>query len=342
MNKDFELSDISRYRSELMGLAIIFVIMFHTYVPMSDTFYGLHRIGSVGVDIFLFLSGIGLWFSWTKKDDSSIRKDYIPFIRRRLVRIYPAWLTVACIFFIPQIKSEHALTGALNILTYWKFWVFCDLKFWYVAAIMALYLIAPFYMQLIRRNAIWRWSVVAAFLWCIAIVYVTPIHATVGHLEIFWSRIPIFLLGINAGESIKKRKAISGDSIAIAAILFIASASLCIYLEQMKHGRFPIFLERMAYIPLAVSAIMLLCKALSHVPKSINNCFAWVGTISLEIYLVHFQYVMKYIYPYDLGYWPLFLLTLAGAIPLAWLLSQSSMVILSVCGWISSKFGRRI
>ena len=62
--KSFPLNDISRYRGELMGLAMVLIILFHVSLPRHDSFYGLVRMGNIGVDIFLFLSGIGLWFSW--------------------------------------------------------------------------------------------------------------------------------------------------------------------------------------------------------------------------------------------------------------------------------------
>lgn len=65
MNK-IGLYDISRYRSELMGLAMVLIILFHVRLPQSDFFFGLKRCGSVGVDMFMFLSGVGLWFSWTR------------------------------------------------------------------------------------------------------------------------------------------------------------------------------------------------------------------------------------------------------------------------------------
>ena len=72
--RNIELADISRYRGELMGLAIIFVILFHVGLPREDAFFGLKRMGNIGVDFFLFLSGMGLWFSWTKHP--SLRKFY--------------------------------------------------------------------------------------------------------------------------------------------------------------------------------------------------------------------------------------------------------------------------
>ena len=52
MKKNIELGNISRYRGELMGLAIIFVVLFHVGLPREDIFFGLRRMGNIGVDIF--------------------------------------------------------------------------------------------------------------------------------------------------------------------------------------------------------------------------------------------------------------------------------------------------
>ena len=57
---------LSRYRAALMGLAMLFVMFFHVPMAKGELMYGLVRLGNIGVDMFLFLSGIGLWFSWTK------------------------------------------------------------------------------------------------------------------------------------------------------------------------------------------------------------------------------------------------------------------------------------
>ena len=71
--KNIDLSLISKYRGELMGFAMIYVVMFHVCGARHDTlWYCLARCGNLGVDIFLFLSGIGLWFAWTR--NSSLRQ----------------------------------------------------------------------------------------------------------------------------------------------------------------------------------------------------------------------------------------------------------------------------
>ena len=105
-------------------------------------------------------------------------------------------------------------------------------------------------------------------------------------------------------------------------LTFLATASACIYLEQVRHGRFPLFAERMIYIPLTISLLLLLAKLFLYTPIWLNSICSFLGTISLELYLIHHHFVMVYISPYHLGYWPTFLLTLTAAVPLAWLLNQ--------------------
>lgn len=69
---DIELYNMSRFRGEQMGAAMLFVILFHVGLDRWDPMFGLRRMGNVGVDIFLFLSGIGLWYSWTKMTENGM------------------------------------------------------------------------------------------------------------------------------------------------------------------------------------------------------------------------------------------------------------------------------
>lgn len=314
---EFQLATISRYRGELMGLAMLFIILFHVWLPRNDMFFGLRRCGNVGVDMFLFLSGIGLWYSWSKRP--SLAQYFI----RRYVRVYPAWLIIACIYYIPRFPKGGNIGDLLgDILINWDFWLHCELHFWYIPTIMMLYTIAPFYMRLIERHTLYRWLPLVAIVWCVMVQWVIPIHEAVGHLEIFWSRIPIFFIGINMGRYVMQQHTIERQSIWLVAIIFLMTFSTCVYLEQVKHGTFPLFIERMLYIPLTITGILLLTHTLMHTPKWLNTFYRFIGTISLEVYLIHVHFVLAYIQPYRLGYWPTVLLVTAATIPLAWLLHR--------------------
>lgn len=352
-------NDLSRYRSPLMGFAMLIVMLFHVPLSRNDMFYGLMRCGNNGVDMFLFLSGIGLWYSWTKPaNESSFGEKLRKFYYRRFLRLYPAWLIIASLYYIPQYwpngggYSPNLFHLVANILVGWSFWRIDDLTFWFVPAIIVLYLISPFYMRLIQRNRVWRWLPLVMILWYLLVRDWPVLWGAVGHVEIFWSRIPVFLLGINAGEWVKReahplspsrrdgemntaqatdenpspREGLRvgnslGEGLGVGFI-FLLSLWYCVYVEDHRHGAFPPATERMVYIPLAVSAMLLMCIVFRHAPSWLLRAFTFVGGISLELYLVHVQFVLVYIKPWHLGYWPTFLLLLAISIPLAWLLSK--------------------
>ena len=315
--KDIELANISRFRGELMGAAMLFIILFHVALPREDAFFGLRRMGNVGVDMFLFLSGIGLWFSWTKNPSAK------HFFIRRYLRIYPTWLIIACLFYIPGFQGGSAwnwinLFGEITIN--WGFWLHDELNFWYIPATMMLYLFAPAYMELIKRHPIYRWLPVVMIMWCILVQYVTPIHQAVGHLEIFWSRVPIFLLGINFGSIVQRKQTIDGQAVWMLAAIWTLTFGTCLYLEQQRHGHFPLFVERMLYIPFTITTIMLLNRIFRRMPARVNSLMRFVGAVSLEAYLIHSHFVLCHIEKMHLGYWPTFFLTAVITMPLAWLL----------------------
>lgn len=323
MIKAINLSDISCYRSELMGLAMIFVMLFHVWMPKSNPMYGFVRCGNVGVDMFLFLSGIGLWYAWSKKPTLK------NFFWRRYIRIYPAWILIACLYYIPAFintpgggYSRNVPDLVANILINWSFWRIDDLTFWFIPAIMMMYTFAPAYMKLIEKHPEYRWLAVAAMVLAVMVQYYPPVHKAVGHVEIFFSRIPIFLIGINCGALVKGGRSLDGSSLWLVLLIFVMSLAMCVEFEESWRGRFPLFLERMVYIPLTVSMILLLVKLLCHTPAIICRALAFVGTVSLELYLIHIQFVMKYITPYKLGYCLTALIMIAVSLVLAWLLHR--------------------
>lgn len=348
---DIDLVNISRFRGEHMGAAMLMIILFHVALPQSDPFFGLRRVGNLGVDIFLFLSGIGLWYSWVKTLPLSPSPGggseypgsfnfkvfivkWVKFYRRRLVRVYPAWLVIACAYYIPHFHGSTLwdyVDLAGDILINWDFWFHDELTFWYIPAIMMLYLFAPPYMELIRRHPVYRWLVLVMVMWTALVQWVTPIHEAVGHIEIFWSRVPIFFLGINMGEMVKRKDTLDGASIWMIWIMFLMSLLSSIFLEQNLHGRFPLFIERLLYIPLVVTCIILFNRMWRRTPGWFNAIFAWVGALSLEAYLIHSHFVLCYVEVYKLGYWPTFLITIAITLPLAfvlhWLMSKLQLLI---------------
>lgn len=177
-------------------------------------------------------------------------------------------------------------------------------------------------MMLIQRHPMYRWLPLISVIWCVMVQWVIPIHQTVGHLEIFWSRVPIFLLGINFGSMVKNRHTIDGQAVWMLAAIWILTFGTCLYLEQIRHGHFPLFVERMLYIPFTITTIMLLNRVFRRLPDKVNMVFRFFGAVSLEAYLIHSHFVLCYIERMHIGYWPTFLLTALITMPLAWLLHK--------------------
>ena len=301
---------------------MLFVILFHVALDRGDPFYGLRRCGNVGVDIFLFLSGVGLWFSWVKTPD--VRRFY----RRRLLRIVPTWLGVATAVYLPDYLGARRFSRSIvdligDITINWDFWLHDELTFWYVPAIMALYLVAPWYMRLVQNRPIYRWLPLLMVVWCVMVQWVLPIHHAVGHLEIFWSRVPIFFIGSNFGELVRTRRQLLGEAVWLLLLTFLMTFGTCLYLEQVRHGHFPLFVERMLYIPFTVCTVLVMNRIFRRTPQWVNSAFRFVGAMSLEAYLIHIPFVLVYVQPYHMGYWPTFLITVAITLPIAWLLQRA-------------------
>lgn len=65
----FELGKLSTYRTELMGISAILILVCHASgrgVILPFHLSTLLSFGNIGVDMFLLLSGIGLFYSLEK------------------------------------------------------------------------------------------------------------------------------------------------------------------------------------------------------------------------------------------------------------------------------------
>ena len=105
-------------------------------------------------------------------------------------------------------------------------------------------------------------------------------------------------------------------------LTFLLTFGTCLYLEQVRHGHFPLFVERMLYIPFTITSILVLNRVFRRTPQWFNNFCKLVGAVSLEAYLIHIHFVLCYVEPYRLGYWPTFIITVAVTMPLAWMLHK--------------------
>lgn len=144
------LDVLSDYRAACYGFCAIWIVLFHAVVNLGCDFscgiQGLSCLntafsfGSFGVDIFMLLSGVSCYFSWSKKCDAGA------FLRKRLMRIVPPVLLI-CVpvwtFFVlvGEMHWTRLLYNATLVLP-----IFSDGSsgVWYVAAILMLYAAYPY------------------------------------------------------------------------------------------------------------------------------------------------------------------------------------------------------
>lgn len=178
--------NISSRRSELMGFAIILILIEHfQFFGLFD--YGdlsfFASLGSIGVDIFLFLSGFGLWNGYSEK----IRVG--TFYKRRFLRIIPSYLCLMILFDIILLHPEYILSpnewmGHLN-------------NNWFIPFILLMYLIFPLPSKIQRK-----WLYVPLCIACMLSISLTIvlIHYNRDNIHmvpmLMAQRIPIFFIGM--------------------------------------------------------------------------------------------------------------------------------------------------
>lgn len=161
--KGFELGWISKYRDVLFGIAIIMIVIYHfsddylvAYLsgsidpaenPVKSLLsFGYQGVfGSIGVEIFLILSGMGLYYSFSKNSD--IRAFY----KKRFSRLVVPYLIVALIFW--AVKDLYILKS--TILQYVSDITFVTMvtngtrTIWFVGFILVMYLLFPLFYRVI-------------------------------------------------------------------------------------------------------------------------------------------------------------------------------------------------
>lgn len=146
-----QLSLISDYRAQLMGLATLGIIICHcpaNNVLMPKILEYAMFTGKTGVALFFFLSGFGLFYSLSKNTYS-----IISWYKKRYIRLLVPYL-LFCLFpgFIEALIDPNTdwlhYFAKFTFLSYWKYHD-CP---WFLAVLIPLYAISPLLYRLIIRG----------------------------------------------------------------------------------------------------------------------------------------------------------------------------------------------
>ncbi|MGN0524622.1 acyltransferase family protein [Eubacterium sp.] len=282
----------SKYRVELMGLAALMILYFHTNTLLSNGNYNRYYVFSVcqlniGVEIFLIVSGIGLYFSLCKPN-FSFRNYYV----KRILNVYLIYLLIA----LPIILLHNLRFGG-NIVSFLLDWsgiafysgkkyIFGNHGGWYVMFIMIIYLIYPFIFKVQRFLEKKKIDLLFLVLFTVSHIFIcyclrTYCTEIYSKIEVAFTRIPIFLIGSYIGKLVyNKNKFCIGTYISVASgiIVFIITTFVNVHYIDLR------FNKMLLSFSLCVVFVIIMSFIKS---ETVSKILRFFGEMSLELYLTH-------------------------------------------------------
>ena len=279
---------ISRRRTELMGLAALWIVIHHSGLKLPFGLWNsvMVRSGAMGVDFFVFLSGFGCVFSLKKP--TGFGRYYV----RRLKRLLPTYyVCLALMYAIVGIPSFSSLASSIIPLNVWTGEPGGS---WYIGASLVYYLIVPAALALLEHARHPR-AAFAALLFTAALVVPCATRQTIWTLATM--RLPALMCGVGAGAMFCAKPARRDwiAACAVVAVMFAAGWALKLHpyllsrapldLISRKQGSYLGLTLRAPLWLLATAAVM---EGIERTPlRWLNVPLRFAGGLSLELYIGH-------------------------------------------------------
>ena len=325
ININFNMGRISTYRTELMGIAAILIIICHAPANGVVVYTFLDRLlrwGGIGVDLFLFLSGVGMYFSLQKRQ--SLKHWYY----HRYLRILVPFIVFSLPYYLFRAlhDGDSFFTFLCNITTI-SFWLRHE-GAWFVAMLIPLYLITPHLSKLIDNC---QCRFISGLFLCIiffALYLLIPSSDTiVNNIQICLSHVPSYIGGYLIGKDVYEHNNISNWMLWISIFCGVLYIILIPVHVQKNWLLMPI-------------SILLLSTLLDKIRtnKKVMTVLCFMGGISLESYLSNIYLpvvlrkigIQKIIYSIDDSNYIYYLLVIIIGIIIAYLGSVVSKKILTL------------
>ncbi len=283
MKKKWNLYNISEYRGVLIGIATLMIAFFHCYSYKFENIFSnnfivsilhfIRKTNNVGVDIFLFLSAVGLYFSFSSNSDIK------SFYKKRIIRIIPSFLIVAILYYLLMGYNFFELIKRVSLLSFYLDGI---RDFWYFALIIILYLLYPLLHNIVDKKGIIGLILLllSSIILTVGIMYIFPLYYK--KVEIALTRVPVFLIGIFVGKKVKNKESINILYMLLFLVIFIISNYL---LYNYKFD--PYIYVRYIYCGLGISIVFLISYICSLIKIDLISKFLiFIGTYSMEVYLM--------------------------------------------------------
>lgn len=284
-----KINAVNSVRAELMGLATLLVLLNH-----SKTFewYGrlgilkkLFSEGGVGVDIFLLLSGIGMYYSFAKGEDKS------GFYKRRFLRIIPIYLPLAIIFLaILEYWGKFHLANYILRVTTASYWINGDGIYWYVSYILIFYLLYPFIYKYLLKGDVNPFLPIA-LMFAVEAVVLIFFNQYYVKTQLALSRLPITIWACYLGKYAYEEKEVKAISIGALLVPFMILRGFRIAFVPETYEALVTFLVKTANMFLIIFFVYFYYGMRNMIFSWIKNVLQFFGKYSLEIYLIHISLI---------------------------------------------------
>lgn len=290
LSRQYDWSLISRYRNLLMGIGILGVMMAHFLEwgnvegPIALLFKPFN--GLVFTEGFLFLSGFGLYYSYSRKGDL---KD---FYKKRINRLLAPFIIISLPFYIERMLHYDKTIGELLLnVSSLRFWILGNDGMWYISVSILLYCLFPLVYHCIfgdgnnNQRAITLRSLIVLLLSILIVFSIKNFFPSYyNQTEIGLTQMPIFIVGIYFGYLSKGQKHFRYD------VLFLLFLGIMIPIITLMNGVAADF-ENSIHRLLCISILCLLFlwaeNHINKVYKCLKAFFEWFGKYTLEMYILH-------------------------------------------------------
>lgn len=149
---------ISRLRTYMMGVSILWVVLFHTsgIFILPPALRAFQNTGYLGVDIFIFLSAYGLCNSIQRNSSLSL------FFRRRVARVIPYFIMVMVLLLLLTDLTWKSFFYEITFVGFSMPWLCHGVIYWYIPAILLFYLLFPSFYK--KREIIKKYYVLVSLI----------------------------------------------------------------------------------------------------------------------------------------------------------------------------------
>ena len=294
----------------IRGFAALGIVLFHLTNELFTRFQfkllgGLFLTSYSGVDFFFILSGFVLFYTYHSKFGK--KKEIVPFLRKRILRLYPTyWMITAIIIVGMVVLKSHAVTAYANNVPFIFKTIFLlphDLRI--IPPAWTLTYEVYFYCMFVllflfkdKKKLVWLGLLYSATIVMIAI-WLTPLlpglkvsHSAITLLQVVSGVYVIeFLMGMGTAYLVTQSKFIQWNKVllGVGIVLFIVSSVANYYL----HISGTILEElRFLYFGLPAAAIIFSSASIElNKPFLLPRFVTFLGDISFTLYLTHYSLI---------------------------------------------------